>query len=396
MSLRDYFILSAPPTRDVDASFGTAREAAVDPQDLRIEEAQLTAAERSDQLRNPRVRAIAEPIPMALIAPVESADDGTDLETDDPAVSTTWGVEAVGATTSPFDGSGITVAVLDTGIDPFHPAFAGIHVVQRNFTEEGDDDTNGHGTHCAGTIFGQDVDGLRIGVARNIDKALIGKVLGQGGGTSATIARAIQWAFGEGANVISMSLGIDFPGLVDRWVTRGLDPRPATSRALEQYRNNINMFSALAELIKQQSLFGQGCILVAASGNESRRPDFEIAVAPPAAAEDILAIGALGNGPNGLEIADFSNTQVDIAAPGVRVLSAEAGSSGLVSLNGTSMATPHVAGVAALWAQKQQELNGAVNVGALKAQLVGNAITTPLAPNVERDDVGQGIVQAPQ
>ncbi len=101
--------------------------------------------------------------------------------------------------------------MLDTGIDANHPAFAGVQLVQRNFTEEPPQDLHGHGSHCAGTIFGRDVAGTRIGVARNIKRALIGKVLGEGGGSSATLARAIHWALEEGAHVISMSLGIDFP-----------------------------------------------------------------------------------------------------------------------------------------------------------------------------------------
>src|SRR5690606_41473924 len=88
----------------------------------------------------------------------------------------TWGVKAMGAYTSPFDGSGIVVAVLDTGIDPTHPAFAGVNLTRRNFTTAGDDDTHGHGTHCAGTIFGRAVNGTRIGVAPGVTEAVIGKV----------------------------------------------------------------------------------------------------------------------------------------------------------------------------------------------------------------------------
>ena len=70
------------------------------------------------------------------------------------------------------------VAVLDTGIDPNHVAFNGVNLTRRNFTAEGDDDLHGHGTLCAGTIFGRDVNGLRIGVARGVSDAIIGKVLG--------------------------------------------------------------------------------------------------------------------------------------------------------------------------------------------------------------------------
>ena len=84
----------------------------------------------------------------------------------------------MGADTSSCTGNGIVVAVLDTGIDASHPAFAGVEVIQKDFTGEGDGDQHGHGTHCAGTIFGRNVNGTRIGVAMGVKKALIGKVLG--------------------------------------------------------------------------------------------------------------------------------------------------------------------------------------------------------------------------
>ena len=144
---------------------------------LELEQTHLSKAEHEDLRRDPRTRVMAEPMPMRLIEPLDAAD----VEVSDTATAT-WGINAISAPDSPFTGEGITVAVLDTGIDPNHPAFTGIDLIQKNFTTEGDDDRNGHGTHCAGTIFGQDVDGQRIGVARNIRRALIGKVLGQGGG----------------------------------------------------------------------------------------------------------------------------------------------------------------------------------------------------------------------
>jgi subtilisin family serine protease len=81
----------------------------------------------------------------------------------------------VGADTSPFSGDGIVVAVLDTGIDASHPAFEGVDIVQKDFTGEGVGDQHGHGTHCAGTIFGRTSEGTRIGVAPGVKKALIGK-----------------------------------------------------------------------------------------------------------------------------------------------------------------------------------------------------------------------------
>ena len=357
---------------------------------MELEEVALTKAERADLRHDPRVRAIAEPMPMKLIEPTAINDAA-----EPAAVEPTWGVQAVRAMDSPFTGNGITVAVLDTGIDPNHVAFQGVELVRKNFTDEGDDDGHGHGTHCAGTIFGRDVGNLRIGVARGVQRALIGKVLGAGGGSSATIATAIQWAVNEGAHTISMSLGIDFPGFVDFLVNvRGLDINPATSIALEQYRANVNLFTALAAAVQTQGAFGQGTVIVAASGNESNRPTFEIAVAPPAAGTGLIAVGALQQGAAGLSVASFSNNQVDVSAPGVGVISARRGG-GLISMSGTSMATPHTAGVAALWAQKLREATGRVESQVLMAQLVARCDPSVLATGFEEDDVGTGIVQAP-
>lgn len=99
---------------------------------------------------------------MTLIKPTGTADAKP------AADDATWVMDVVGATDSPFHGSGITAAILDTSIDPEYPAFAGVDLVQRNFTKEEDDDGNGHDTHIAGTVFGQDADGFRINFARGV------------------------------------------------------------------------------------------------------------------------------------------------------------------------------------------------------------------------------------
>ena len=171
----------------------------------------------------------------------------------------------------------------------------------------------------------------------DVPRALIGKVLGGPGTTTATLCRAVQWALEEGAQVINLSLGYDFPGLVRRWTEDGMEADLATSRALESYRDNIRFFDKLVALIQAQDRQspgrkGEGALLVAAAGNESRRDrraDYRIAVAPPAAADDIVSVGALATaGPphDRLHIAPFSNCRPMVCAPGVAICSAKAGS----------------------------------------------------------------------
>src|SRR5262249_14134065 len=180
----------------------------------------------------------------------------------------------------------------------------------------------------AGTIFGRDVKEVRIGVARGVKKALIGKVLGKGGGSSDQIVQAIQWAVNNGANVISMSLGIDFPGFVKELEMDGLPTELATSVALEGYGTNSLLIERRASLIAAQGAFMQGTLLVAAAGNESRRevnPKFEIAVSPPAVADGVISVAALGNETDGFRIAPFSNIWGRVSGAGVDIDSARMG-----------------------------------------------------------------------
>jgi subtilisin family serine protease len=341
--------------------------------------------------RDPSIIGIAPVMPMKLIAPVLVSDA---LEGVPGTVE--WGIQAVQAHTSSFDGSGIVVAVLDTGIDKTHTAFAGATIVEKDFTGAGNGDIHGHGTHCAGTIFGRDVGGMRIGVARGVEKALIGKVLGPQGGSSDKIAEAILWAVDGGANVISMSLGIDFPGAVKQW-EQTMPTEMAVSRALEGYRANVQLFERLAALVRAQSIFGKTAIIVAAAGNESQRgvnPDFEIAVAPPAVSEGLVSVAALGQSAGGYAVAPFSNTGANIAGPGVDIVSAKKGG-GLQGMSGTSMATPHVAGIAALWAQKIKA-TGFLTEKILTARLISSGTLTSMASGFDPFDVGAGMVCAPQ
>ncbi|WP_205965769.1 S8 family peptidase [Paraburkholderia guartelaensis] len=337
------------------------------------------------------IQMVAPAMPMRLTQPVEM------LPVTAPAQGpgTAWGVHAVKADTSPFDGEGIVVAMLDTGIDATHPAFSGVTFVQENFTDDPNGgDTVGHGTHCAGTIFGRDVDGFRIGVARGVAKALIGKVLSDKGGSSERIADAMQWAVNNGAHVISMSLGIDFPGYSAGLQERGFPPELAISRALVGYRMNVLLFERLASALRARA---QATLIVAAAGNESRRkvdPRFEIAVSPPAVSEGIVSVAALGQDAAGLSVAEFSNTGALISGPGVSIISAAVGG-GLRTMSGTSMATPHVAGVAALWAQKLIQ-SSPLGWQIFNARVLSSGTSNGFAPGFDPTDTGAGLATAPQ
>ncbi|MFE3459463.1 S8 family serine peptidase [Nocardiopsis aegyptia] len=373
------------------ATRSVASELVVEPN---IEVLEMDKQDLQEAAHDPLVRAVAPVMPTRLITPVPlSGEAGPATEG-----GHTWGVAAVGALDSEATGAGVSVAVLDTGVDADHRAFAGMDLVQRDFTGDGNGDRQGHGTHTAGTVFGREVDGTRIGVAPGVRRGIIGKVLDdQGSGDSDMLLKGVQWAADEGAHVVSMSLGYDFPGLVERLVSQGWPVDLATSSGLEAYRANLRLFDALMDLLQARAAFGHGTIVVAASGNESRRnenPDYEIAASLPAAAEGVVSVGALAQGGDGLTIAPFSNTFPQISAPGVAVLSARTGG-GLVSLNGTSMACPHVAGVAALWWERILAESVPHTATTVTARLLAHADTGGIAPDVDTADRGVGVVRAP-
>jgi subtilisin family serine protease len=392
-----HIILRAPSqsTRDVflGPSFGMAA-GAVAAADIKVDVDEIDRSKLAAVTKHSDVIAAAPVMPMKLIAPRDVQAVGAQPA----ATEVAWGVKAVGADTSSFTGNGVVVAVLDTGIDKNHPAFAGVQITEKDFTGEGNGDNHGHGTHCAGTIFGRTTASRRIGVAPGVKQALIGKVLGNEGGGSDTIANAIQWAVENGANVISMSLGIDFPGFVKYMEdVQHFPTELATTRALEGYRANVQLFERLAGLIRARAAFGQPTVIVAAAGNESQRdvnPDFEIAVSPPAVSEGVISVAALGQSPAGFVVAPFSNTGANVSGPGVAIISAKPGG-GFQSMSGTSMATPHVAGVTALWAEKIQSVGG-LGVLQLTARLIGSATTDGLKAGFDPFDIGAGLVRAPQ
>jgi subtilisin family serine protease len=362
--------------------------------DLSIEE--LSLKEVAELVKDPSTTA-APSMPIKLIAPRArtTIPEQAVLEPED-----LWGLSAVGANTSPFTGAGVIVGILDTGIEGTHPAFAGMHLRERDFTSEGSGDRNGHGTHCAGTIFGRPVHGTRIGVAPGVEQAVVAKVLdAAGSGTLEGIIRGIDWCIEQGASIISMSLGIDFASRVDHHCAAGYPIDVATSEALRDYYRTVTLFERYAALLEAQTMINKGAIVVAATGNESRAddcPPYRLWASPPASAPGVIAVAAIGRPASRAlvhPLAPFSNWGADLVAPGVDIVSAALGG-GLCEMDGTSMAVPHVAGIAALWAQKQQLMSGSARADIVKLRLLGAADIARLPLDVH-DELGSGLAMAP-
>src|SRR5690606_4365372 len=125
-------------------------------------------------------------------------------------IQSTWGLQLTGASASTYTGSGIRIAILDTGLDHHHPDFTGRAIVARSFIDGADaHDGNGHGTHCAGIAMGprHPNQAPRYGVAGDADM-YIGKVLGdEGGGADGAVLDGINWAVENACHIVSMSLG---------------------------------------------------------------------------------------------------------------------------------------------------------------------------------------------
>ncbi|MEG4319929.1 MULTISPECIES: S8 family serine peptidase [unclassified Microcoleus] len=273
-------------------------------------------------------------------------------------IESSWGIKATKAIDSKLTGNGMKVAVLDTGMDLLHPDFKGRSIVSKSFVPgEEVQDGNSHGTHCIGTACGfKDLNGRRYGIAYE-STIYAGKVLSNAGsGNSGWILAGMEWAIVNGCQVISMSLGNTVPTPSTAYETVG-------RRALQN-----------------------GCLIVAAAGNHGPGT-----VGQPANSVSIMAVAALDSC---LKVPDFScpsggsiGAKVNIAGPGVKVYSSVPVNKGrYATFSGTSMATPHVAGLAALYAQWTGKRGSQ-----LWQLLTSHAMALPL-PN---DRVGSGLLQAP-
>ena len=357
------------------------------PLEKQLEYVEMTDKEARDLNRDEKVVQVITAFPTRLIGPLPN-----ESTTNTPL--NTWGLEAIQAQHSSMTGKGVKVAILDSGIYSQHQAFQGVQLIQRNFTEEVLHDQSGHGTHCAGTIFGRDVQGTRIGVAPGITQAYIGKVIGfDESGSSDALADALLWAAQQEVHIISMSIGLDFMSRF-QVLSESLGTEAAVARTLAEYRDNLYLFENLTQYIQSYGKFKQPPLIVAAAGNESRRNNFTVDVAPPCLGEGIISVGAILKNVQGqYEVAAFSNTQCDVCAPGVDIQSAWTGEP--FSLNrqrGTSMAAPHVAGCAALWAEYLMQQNKPVNAKTLATRLHASALSLP---HLRFQDIGEGLVQCP-
>jgi subtilisin family serine protease len=271
----------------------------------------------------------------------------------------------VRAHTSPFSGTGVKVAVQDSGLNMTHPDFAGCNITAQSFVPGQDvQDRHGIGTANVKTACGPLTPsaGRRYGVAYEAD-IFVGKVLSnQGSGSDASVLAGMNWAVEQQCAVISMSLGADVAQVHPPYKAAG-------RRALEK-----------------------GSLIIAAAGNNADRVNKKFGfVGAPANSPYIMAVGALTQQLNtaffSARTLDLNGGQVDVAGPGYQVYSSWPMPTRYQTISGTSMATPHAAGVAALVAQKT-----GYRGRELWAEIVQEAHRL-LEPSV---DVGSGLIIAPQ
>ncbi|MET8331596.1 S8 family serine peptidase [Streptomyces sp. NPDC005181] len=275
-------------------------------------------------------------------------------------------------------GQGVDVAVLDTGIDAAHPDFAGRIAATESFVPDQDvTDRHGHGTHVASTVAGTGAasGGTEKGVAPGASLH-IGKVLNNlGSGQDSWILAGMEWAArDQHAKVVSMSLGSK--------PTDGTDP-------LSQAVNRLSEET--------------GALFVIAAGNSGPAP---YSVSAPGAADAALTVGAVNGPGKGVDqLASFSSRgprkgdnaiKPDLTAPGVNVLAARSqyapeGEGAYQTMSGTSMATPHVAGAAALLAAEHPDWTGQQLKDALVSTVSSTERYSPFAAGNGRLDVAAAV-----
>ncbi|MGA1848192.1 MAG: S8 family peptidase [Thermoplasmatota archaeon] len=245
--------------------------------------------------------------------PGTGKDKPSDGGSTQPAQKLPWGVDRIDAELVSFTGKEIKVAVLDTGIDSDHPDLnvaGGINFIQSGRTVDPSkwDDDNGHGTHVAGTIGALDNDIGVVGVAPGVSLYAVKVLDRRGSGSLTGVINGIKWAADNGMDIISMSLSTDYD------------------------------YQELEDACDYA--FNMGVVIVAAAGNDGSSVDY------PAAYSSVIAVSATTSSDS---LAYFSNrgNQIELSAPGVNIESTWI-DGGYNTISGTSMACPHVSGVAAL------------------------------------------------
>ncbi|MFE7235841.1 S8 family serine peptidase [Streptomyces sp. NPDC002405] len=276
-------------------------------------------------------------------------------------------VHAPEAWAAGYDGKGTKVAVLDTGVDAEHPDLVNQVAAAKNFTDsKTTDDRQGHGTHTASTVGGSGAasDGRKKGVAPGTS-LLVGKVLNDAGyGQDSWIIAGMQWAVDQQADVVSMSLGNP---------TIGDCTDPMAQATQELSKNKHTLF-------------------VVAAGNAG--PGTET-VSSPGCVPGVLTVGAVDRDDTTAQFSSRGPVAVthtlkpEIAAPGVDISAASAGGRGVYAyrtMSGTSMATPHVAGAAAVVRQAHPDWTAQQ----IKAALVSSARTGGKVAGA--DQTGGGVL----
>lgn len=290
-----------------------------------------------------------------------------------PLVEMEWGLKALGLGNSLYTGKGVDICILDTGLELSHPDFFGKNIEGKSFIagEDWSRDPNGHGTHCAGVATGNIRldNGKRYGIAKDANLKIAKVLSDTGKGTTSSVIDAIDWAITKKFRILSLSLAS--PVLLNE------APSP------------------LFETIGARAL-ENNCIIIAAAGNDSNRPAVPKPVSMPANSMSVMAVGAIDGQ---MKVAKFSNAglnpstggNVNICAPGVDIISSYPKNSknkngNYYAMSGTSMATPHVSGLIALYMEQFPEKS---------AKEIWELVETKAKPieGLKYRDIGNGLIQ---
>lgn len=283
-----------------------------------------------------------------------------------------WGIKSIGIEKALYTGKGIDVCILDTGLEMSHPDFSSREIEGKSFIqgEDWSKDPNGHGTHCTGISAGnlRSDTGKRYGIAKDCNLKIAKVLSDKGKGTTSSVIDAIDWAITKQFRILSLSLASPV----------SLNEKP----------------SVLFETVGTRAL-ENNCLIIAAAGNDSNRPSLPKPVSAPANSLSIMAVAAIDGQ---MRVAKFSNGglnpstggNINVCAPGVDIFSTypknTKNKNYYFALSGTSMATPHVSGLAALYMEQFPDLS---------AKEIWEMIEKNAKPieGLKYRDIGSGLIQ---